>query len=46
VAASVQLVAHCERDVSGARRVVEIVAPTGVADGVITAQTLYRADAR
>jgi len=45
VAASVQLVAHCERDVSGARHVVEIVAPTGVADGVITARTLYRADA-
>ncbi|KAF2412538.1 pilus assembly protein CpaF [Microbacterium sp. B35-04] len=45
VAASVQLVAHCERDASGARRVVEIVAPTGVADGVITARTLYRADA-
>ena len=45
VAASVHLVAHCERDASGARRVVEIVAPTGVADGVITAHTLYRADA-
>ena len=45
VAASVQLVAHCERDASGARRVVEIVAPTGVTDGVITARTLYRADA-
>jgi pilus assembly protein CpaF len=45
VAASVQLVAHCERAASGARRVVEIVAPTGVADGVITARTLYRADA-
>ncbi|WP_374974711.1 CpaF family protein [Microbacterium trichothecenolyticum] len=43
VAASVHLVAHCERDASGARRVVEIVAPTGVADGVITAHTLYRA---
>ncbi|MFK4836938.1 CpaF family protein [Microbacterium sp. ZW T2_14] len=46
VAASVQLVAHCERDASGARRVVEIVAPTGVADGVVTARTLYRADER
>jgi len=45
VAASVQLVAHCERDARGARRVVEIVAPTGVADGVITARTLYRVDA-
>jgi pilus assembly protein CpaF len=45
VAASVQIVAHCERDAAGARRVVEIVAPTGVEDGVITARTLYRADA-
>lgn len=45
VAASVQLVAHCERDGSGARRVVEIVEPTGVVDSVITARTLYRADA-
>ncbi|KQP71640.1 pilus assembly protein CpaF [Microbacterium sp. Leaf288] len=43
VAASVHLVAHCQRDASGARRVVEIVAPTGVADGVLTAHTLYRA---
>ena len=45
VAASVQLVAHCERDASGVRRVVEIVAPTGVEGDVITARTLYRADA-
>lgn len=45
VASSVALVAHCERSASGARRVVEIVAPTGVADGVIQARTLYRADA-
>ncbi len=45
VAASVHLVAHCERDASGARRVAEIVAPTGVADGVISARTLYRAGA-
>jgi len=43
VAASVHLVAHCQRDARGARRVVEIVAPTGVADGVLTAHTLYRA---
>ncbi|MFE5410492.1 CpaF family protein [Microbacterium sp. NPDC056569] len=43
VAASVHLVAHCERDASGARRVVEIVEPTGVSGGVITAHTLYRA---
>ncbi|HEY9310182.1 MAG TPA: ATPase, T2SS/T4P/T4SS family [Microbacterium sp.] len=46
VAASVHLVAHCERDAAGGRRVVEIVAPTGVVDSVITARTLYRADAR
>ena len=45
VAASVHLVAHCERDTAGGRRVVEIVAPTGVVDSVITARTLYRADA-
>lgn len=44
VAASVSLVAHCERAASGARRVVEIVAPTGVVDGVVEARTLYRAD--
>lgn len=43
VAASVDLVAHCERDATGARRVVEIVAPTGVEDGIIAARTLYRA---
>ncbi|MCW3494143.1 CpaF family protein [Microbacterium sp. SSM24] len=40
VAASVDLVVHCERDASGARRVAEIVAPTGVENGVITARTL------
>jgi pilus assembly protein CpaF len=45
VAASVHLVVHCERDASGARRVVEIVAPTGVDGGVIAARTLYRAGA-
>lgn len=45
VAASVHLVAHCERDAAGVRRVVEIVEPTGVDDDVITARTLYRADA-
>lgn len=43
VAASVDLVAHCERGASGARRVAEIVEPTGVVDGGITARTLYRA---
>lgn len=42
VASSVQLVAHCERESTGARRVVEIVEPTGVEDGVIAARTLYR----
>lgn len=42
VAASVDLVAHCERDAGGGRRVVEIVTPTGIEDGGITAQTLYR----
>ena len=45
VAASVDLVAHCERDSTGARRVVEIVAPSRVEDGVIAARTLYRAGA-
>lgn len=45
VAASVHLVVHCERDASGARRVVEIVAPAGVDGGVIAARTLYRAGA-
>lgn len=45
VASSVSLVAHCERLGSGARRVVEIVAPTGVVDGVVEARTLYRAGA-
>jgi pilus assembly protein CpaF len=44
VAASVDLVAHCERDASGRRRVVEIVEPTGVTDATITARTLYRAE--
>ncbi|WP_137845127.1 ATPase, T2SS/T4P/T4SS family [Microbacterium sp. 2FI] len=44
VAASVDLVVHCERDASGRRRVAEIVTPTGVVDGVIQARTLYRAD--
>ena len=45
VAASVDLVAHCERDATGARRVVEIVAPTGVEDGLIAARSVYRAGA-
>lgn len=45
VAASVDLVVHCERDARGRRRVAEIVRPTGVDDAVITAETLYRAEA-
>ncbi|SDH09948.1 CpaF family protein [Microbacterium pygmaeum] len=45
VAASVHLVAHCERDDSGRRRVVEIVEPVGVRDGAIDARTLYLAAA-
>lgn len=43
VAASLHFVVHCERDASGRRRVVEIVEPTGVEDGTITARTLYEA---
>ncbi|MCR2809242.1 MULTISPECIES: ATPase, T2SS/T4P/T4SS family [unclassified Microbacterium] len=45
VAASVDLVAHCERDASGRRRVVELVEPAGVAGGTVQATTLYRAEA-
>lgn len=45
VAASVDLVVHCERDASGRRRVAEIVQPAGVEDGVIAAHTLYRGTA-
>ncbi len=41
VAASVDLVVHCERDPGGRRRVAEIVEPIGVEDGVIVARTLY-----
>lgn len=44
VAASVDIVAHCERDPSGRRRVVEIVAPTGVASAAVECRTLYRAE--
>ena len=42
VAASVDLVAHCGRDAAGRRRVIELVEPSGIADGVIEARTLYR----
>ncbi|NNH02654.1 CpaF family protein [Microbacterium ulmi] len=45
VAASVHLVVHCERDAAGRRRIAEIVEPTGVAAGVVTARTVYTADA-
>ncbi|MCC2034149.1 CpaF family protein [Microbacterium allomyrinae] len=45
VAASVDLVVHCRRDAEGIRRVVEIVEPTRVVEGVIEATTLYRAGA-
>lgn len=44
VAASVGLVAHCAKDASGRRRVVELVEPTGSAAGVIATRTLYRRD--
>lgn len=43
VAASLHLVVHCERGSDGRRRVVEIVEPTGVADGAISARTVYEA---
>ena len=44
VAASVDLVVHCERDAAGRRRVAEIVEPIGVDEGVIAARTQYRGD--
>jgi len=44
VAASVDLAVHCERGKDGRRRVVEIVEPTGVIDGVVDARTLFRSD--
>ncbi|MDL9980921.1 CpaF family protein [Microbacterium sp. ASV49] len=43
VAAGVHLVAHCERDAAGLRRVVEIVEPTGIENGAVAARTLYGA---
>jgi pilus assembly protein CpaF len=45
VAASVQLVVHCERDATGRRRVAEIVEPTGVGPLGVEARTLYRGGA-
>jgi len=41
VAASVHLVAHCERDATGRRRVAEIVEPSGIGESGIQARTLY-----
>jgi pilus assembly protein CpaF len=46
VAASVDLVVHCERGQDGRRRIIEIVEPTGVADGAVEARTLYSSDQR
>ena len=45
VAASVDLVVHCERDAGGRRRVVEMVEPTGVVEGAVACRTVYRAGA-
>ncbi|GAA5150985.1 ATPase, T2SS/T4P/T4SS family [Microbacterium pseudoresistens] len=43
LAASVDLVVHCSRDSSGARRVAEVVEPRGLVDGRIAHRVLYRA---
>jgi pilus assembly protein CpaF len=44
IAASVDLVVHCEREPSGRRRVREVVRPTGaVLDGAVEAATVYAA---
>ncbi|WP_223628496.1 CpaF family protein [Microbacterium sp. EST19A] len=43
LAAAIDLVVHCVRDASGARRVQEVVAPTGaVVDGRIITRAVYR----
>ncbi|WP_083511271.1 CpaF family protein [Microbacterium sp. XT11] len=43
LASAVDLVVHCERDASGARRVHEVIAPTGeVLDGRIVTRSIYR----
>jgi pilus assembly protein CpaF len=42
VAASVDLVVHCERDASGRRGVVEIVQPTGVGPLGVEVRTVHR----
>jgi len=44
VAGSVDLVAHCERDAAGRRRVIEIVEPIAVVDGAIECRTVYAFD--
>lgn len=45
LAASIDLVVHCTRDADGARRVQEVIAPTGeVVDGRIIARTVYAHD--
>lgn len=45
LAAAIDLVVHCARDASGARRVHEIIAPTGVlAEGRILTRAVYRAE--
>lgn len=46
LAAAIDLVVHCVRDASGARRVEEVIAPTGeIVDGRIITRTVYRAGA-
>ncbi|MFB4354477.1 ATPase, T2SS/T4P/T4SS family [Microbacterium sp. LS_15] len=43
LARAVDLVVHCARDAQGARRVVEVIEPTGeVVDGRLAARTVYR----
>ncbi|WP_136054059.1 ATPase, T2SS/T4P/T4SS family [Microbacterium sp. K24] len=45
LAAAVDLVVHCARDASGARRVQEIIAPSGdVVDGRILTRAVYQAE--
>ena len=44
LAAAIDLVVHCVRDASGARRVQEVIAPTGaVVDGRIITRAIYQA---
>lgn len=45
LAASVSMVVHCTRDAAGARRVTEVIAPTGeIVEGRIITRTIYRAE--